>query len=223
MKILLTSPKARPDAPATLSKSCSDKLSQKQCLSLLSSLTSLFVLPTQVYIHTLVLPKSQFSSTACTRAFSENGRMAPLKSSNWPGGYSFRQFNIKTTNQEFQFSRRNKLRPEDKLVSSNLSTSWTPHHEETLVGGILQGRKQFDPRGASKVCKKGMWKLAVDIAAVLGMPALDMAIVVGSYRAVKESQRLRDRRKVKEDVRAVLTKGDPWVKNDGGEAFGMVD
>jgi len=212
---------SRPDAPETYSKSCSDKLSQKQCLSLLSSITSLLIVPTQIYIHTLVVPSSQHSATACERAFSEGGRMAPLKSKTWPGDYSFRPFHIKTTDQEFKFSRRSKLGPEDKLVPSNISASWTPHHEETLIGGILQGRKQFDPRGASKVCKKSMWKLAVDTVKLLKIPALESAILVGSYGALKASESLRDRRRVKEDVRAVLTKGSPWVKNDGGEAFGV--
>lgn len=214
---------SRPDAPATYSKSCSDKLSQKQALSLLSSVTSLLIVPTQVYIHTLIIPTSQFSAIACDRAFSENGRMTSLTSKTWPGGYSFQTFHIQTTNQEFQFSRRRNLAAGEKLVSSNISASWTPHHEETLVGGTLQGRKQFDPRGASKVCKKGMWKLALDIAAALGIPSLEMAVRVGSYGALKESEWLKDRRIVKEDVRSAMMKGSPWVKNHGGEAFTTPD
>lgn len=111
----------------------------------------------------------------------------------------------------------------DKLVSSNLSTSWTPYHEETLIGGILQGRKQFDPRGASKVCKKSIGKLVVDISAVLELPALEMAVIGENYGEVKGSELLRDRRRVKEDVRGVLMGGNAWVKNESGEAFGVGD
>lgn len=106
-------------------------------------------------------------------------------------------------------------------MSSNLSASWSPHHEETLIGGTLQGRKQFDPRGASKVCKKGMWKLAIDVATALGVPSLELAVTVGSYGALKESERLKERRRVKDNVRSVLMRGRPWVKNEGGEAFAI--
>lgn len=105
-------------------------------------------------------------------------------------------------------------------MSSNLSVSWTPHHEETLIGGLLQGRKMFDPRGASKVCKKGMWKLAAEIAGAVGMKVV---VMDGSYRAMKEGEVLRDRRKLKQEVRGVLMKGEEWVKNDGGEEFEIGD
>jgi tRNA-specific adenosine deaminase 1 len=64
---------SRGDAPPTASKSCSDKLALKQCTSLLSSLTSLFVSPAGVYLSTLVLPESQFSAVACRRCFSAAG------------------------------------------------------------------------------------------------------------------------------------------------------
>ena len=66
---------ARGDAPPTLSKSCSDKIALKQSTSLLSSLAALLVDPKGAYIDTLVLPLSQYSSTACERAFAASGRM----------------------------------------------------------------------------------------------------------------------------------------------------
>src|SRR6187402_1945264 len=67
---------SRPDAPPTLSKSCSDKISLKQSTSLLSSISSLLISPDNIYIHSLILPSSQYSAVACTRAFSDSGRLA---------------------------------------------------------------------------------------------------------------------------------------------------
>ncbi|TGJ78436.1 hypothetical protein E0Z10_g10331 [Xylaria hypoxylon] len=115
---------SRGDAPPTLSKSCSDKLSLHQCTSLLSSVTALLVSPEHAYISTLILPASQYSASGCRRAFSDGqgqdeddkkansqqARMAPLavKPRGWnrEGGYTFQPFSVKTTDLEFAFSRR---------------------------------------------------------------------------------------------------------------------
>lgn len=113
---------SRGDAPPTRSKSCSDKLSLRQCISLLSSLTSLVVSPDHAYISTLILPKSQYNASGCRRAFSDGqsqgdddkeagsqqARMAPLRnlSRGWGGGYRFQPFRVKTTDFEFAFSRQ---------------------------------------------------------------------------------------------------------------------
>ncbi|KAI2632792.1 adenosine deaminase/editase [Xylaria nigripes] len=107
---------ARPDAPPTLSKSCSDKISLHQVTSLLSSLTALIVSPENAYIATLVLPASQYSAVACKRAFSGESesegddrtisRMAPLAGSKRQAGYTFQPFKVQTTDLEFKFSRR---------------------------------------------------------------------------------------------------------------------
>ncbi|KAI3328468.1 adenosine deaminase/editase [Ustulina deusta] len=118
---------SRGDAPPTLSKSCSDKLSLHQCTSLLSSPTSLLVSPDHAYISTLILPTSQYSASGCKRAFSDGqgqdeedkeansqpARMASLapQNNNWSrtGGYTFQPFTVKTTDLEFAFSRRSAL------------------------------------------------------------------------------------------------------------------
>ncbi|KAI1436920.1 adenosine deaminase/editase [Xylaria sp. CBS 124048] len=114
---------ARPDAPPTLSKSCSDKLALHQVKSLLLSVTSLLVSPEYAYIHTLVIPGAQYSEVGCRRAFSAEfgdegkegegmadgkgeGRMVELAGRKWEGGYGFRPFAVKTTGLEFRFSRR---------------------------------------------------------------------------------------------------------------------
>ncbi|KAL7620979.1 hypothetical protein AAE478_008290 [Parahypoxylon ruwenzoriense] len=61
---------SRADAPATLSKSCSDKLALRQCVSLLGAPAALLVDPAHVYLRSLVLPGSRYSAVACRRAFS---------------------------------------------------------------------------------------------------------------------------------------------------------
>ncbi|KAK0109856.1 hypothetical protein ONS95_002526 [Cadophora gregata] len=212
---------SRPDAPPSFSKSCSDKIALKQSTSLLSSVTSLLISPKNVYIRSLVLPSTQYSSIACTRAFSESGRLYSLKDKQWYGGYSFRPFEILTADVEFVSSRRQPLNVGEKIVPSNTATSWTPNHAETLIGGSLQGRKQFSLKGASRVCKRRSWKLALEIAKIASVqvPNIEEALNVGSYASLKQSVLLNDRRVVKADVRARALKG--WIQNEGGESFGI--
>lgn len=210
---------SRPDAPPTLSKSCSDKIALKQSTSLLSSITSLLISPSNAYIHSLILPSSQHSSVACKRAFSDSGRLSDLKGRKWAGGYAFHVFNILTTEHEFSHSRRQSLKDGEKIAPSNTATSWTPNHNETLIGGTLQGRKQFSLKGASRVCKRRNWKLALKIASLVTLraPSIERCLSVESYRTVKEGGMLAGRRAVKLDVRTGALKG--WVKNQGGEDF----
>ncbi|PSN67900.1 hypothetical protein BS50DRAFT_351607 [Corynespora cassiicola Philippines] len=208
---------SRPDAPPTLSKSCSDKLALTQATSLLSSMTSLLVSPHNAYIHSLVLPTSQFIPSACERAFSRSGRMSPITPQierNWEGGYRWHEFKVHGTSKEFAWSRRN-VSAAQKAMASNLSAVWTPHWEESLIGGVLQGRKQFDPRGASRVCRRSLWKIGADIAAVAAIPALTEAIRRGAYGEVKAGAMLGARRKVKDEVKARSLKG--WIKNSGDD------
>ena len=214
---------SRPDAPPTLSKSCSDKLALKQCTSLLSSITSMLIVPSGFYLSSLVLPESQYSKTACTRAFSSKGRMEEAQSRKWDGDYHFREFAILTTRKEFRYSRRQALVCGEKLMSSNISTSWMAQPLtrmgtlETLIGGVLQGRKQYDVRGASRVCKRRMWKLAVAIAGLAAIPTIEEGLQMATYGEVKKSHYLKNRRNVKEEVITGALKG--WLRNGGGEQF----
>ena len=66
---------ARPDAPLTLSKSCSDKLALKQCTGLLSGMASLLLWPGDVYLQSVVLPEAEYVEQAVRRAFGADGRM----------------------------------------------------------------------------------------------------------------------------------------------------
>ena len=209
---------SRPDAPPTLSKSCSDKLSLKQCTGLLSSTTSLLISPANIYIKNLILPSNQLSPTGTKRAFSPEGRMARIvgKDKSWKGGYSFNPFRILGTEREFTYSRRQTLCSGEKLVPSNNSAVWTPRFSETLIGGTIQGKKLFSVKGASRVCKRRNWKLALEIARALSLPSLETALAVGKYGELKGSDMLTERRTVKGDVRGVL---GGWVRNEGGEEF----
>ncbi len=114
-------------------------------------------------------------------------------------------------------------------MPSNIAASWIadltigPNEKkgssENLIGGVLQGRKQYDPRGASRVCKRRMWKLALEVAGLAAVPAVETCLRVGKYGVVKQSGLLSERRRVKSEVRDGALKG--WVRNEGGEGFGF--
>jgi tRNA-specific adenosine deaminase 1 len=219
---------SRPDAPTTLSKSCSDKLSLKQCTSLLSSVTSLLISPENAYLQTLVLPQFQYSARGCGRAFGDGdgdgdsgggnppGRMRNVSGQTWEGtGYRFHPFAVLSTSREFSFSRRSHHPPSapphppyptPNLVPSNLSTAWTAAPtsaptgiEESLIGGVLQGRKAFpsspspsppslpaprplDLRGVSLLSRKKTCHLAATIAAAQFMTSGSQSVGVGTQR-----------------------------------------
>ncbi|KAL2127953.1 hypothetical protein VTI74DRAFT_9930 [Chaetomium olivicolor] len=235
---------ARGDAPPTSSKSCSDKLALKQCTSLLCSLTSLFVAPERVYLTSLILPESQFSEAACRRCFSAGtpaggsteddgewqarteGRMAPVRGKVWEGtGYAFNPFRVETTEREFEFSRRGIQasigKSNIKMIASNLAVAWTKDGEveEGLIGGVLQGRKAFDLKGASLTSRMKMWAAAVEIGAALGAEGISEELAKGSYDGVKDGVFSVGRRRVKEEVRQGALKG--WLRNTGDGGFSL--
>ncbi|KAF7870447.1 hypothetical protein EAF04_004191 [Stromatinia cepivora] len=225
---------SRPDAPPTLSKSCSDKLASIQYTSLLSSLTSLFISPQTMYLHSLILPATQYSAVGFTRCFQT--RLSTLQNKaegKRESGYGFHEMGIKTTAREFTYSRRCETNNAKvgEYVSSNISTSWIRGDGktggETLVNGALQGRKQFDVRGASRVCRRRAWKLGIEVLGVIA--AMEIAgkgvvermrscLAVDAYKELKGSEILRERRRVKEEVRQCL---GGWVRNEGDDGFGV--
>ncbi|KAK5122234.1 hypothetical protein LTR85_004144 [Meristemomyces frigidus] len=220
---------ARPDAPPTLSKSCSDKLAMKQCTSILSSVTSLLVRPDNAYLRTLVLPGTRCVHTAVERAFGREGRMNGVAWEELQGqwreaGYAFTPFEVMTTAREFEYSKNttgdgscSHLTEAPAPVPSNLSGLYTPKRLEVLVNGVLQGRKQNDPRGASCVSRRRMWEAACAVAEGFSMPA--GLSTFGSYEELKNSKMLAHREKVKLDVRRSALKG--WKKNVGDEEWSL--
>lgn len=210
---------SRPDAPPTLSKSCSDKIASREVISLLSSITSLLIYPSNAYISSLILPETQCSSVGCTRAFSSSGRMKEHAGATWEGGYSFRPFEIRQTDREFISSRRQGIDTGGKLVPSNISASWTPYGFEALIGGVLQGRKQGDIRGASRVCKRSMWQQALKIAELINASYQEKCLRKTIYTDVKADDLLTQRRAVKDIIRESSLRG--WVRNIGDEHFAI--
>ena len=149
----------------------------------------------------------------------------------WSGGYGFKEFVVRTTEKVFVHSRRSVLGTE-KAISCNLSAVYTPHFQESLIGGVLQGRKQFDPRGASALSRRSMWKAVVQIMGLVSASSVmrfgeanlgeaagkSLEVGKGTYKNIKESQVLEDRRAVKGDVQQIL-KG--WVRNSGDDDFSL--
>jgi tRNA-specific adenosine deaminase 1 len=114
------------------------------------------------------------------------------------------------------WSRRSVLHTQ-KSVPSNLSAVYTPTWQETLIGGVLQGRKQFDPRGASAICRRSMWSAAVQVAGLAGVPVLAQVLGKRTYADVKGDEIFEARKRVKEDVKRGGLRG--WVRNEGDEGF----
>ncbi|KAL8866013.1 MAG: hypothetical protein Q9174_006554 [Haloplaca sp. 1 TL-2023] len=168
------------------------------------------------YLHSLVLPETQYVAQACDRSFGPTGRMKAVNDHEWSGGYAFRPFNIRTTKHEFVYSRRSKPATSKELRTSNIAAAVNPRLQEALILGRLQGRKKLDPKGASAISSKRMWGLTVQVLAALGTPRLLQTISQASnVRALRESTLFEDRQGVKDDVRAVALKG--WVRNDGDD------
>lgn len=193
---------ARPDAPIASSKSCTDKIAMYQGVSLLRSLTSMILLPERCYLTGIVLPESQFVTAACDRAFGVDGRFKQIISTvtnGWNGGYLFRPFKVLTTKHEFKFSRR-AWPSHVQMSASTISAIWTRSWQETLINGVLQGRKAGDSRGASKLCKKSMWTAATSIAQLSENATLEAEPSYDTYAKIKASQRLQDRREVKAQI-----------------------
>lgn len=206
---------ARSDSPLTLSKSCSDKLALQQFTSLLRSLTSILISPLGVYIDTLILPVSQYTQKALDRAFSIRGRISPADNMVWSGGYSFNPFKVCKTDVEFEFSRRNTATSVESFKGSNICAVYNPDLQQTLINGVLQGRRQFDGKGGSALCSARLYDLVDQISAFLGIPELKCVSDSVRYGQLKECDLLQSRREVKEDVRRLVLKG--WIRNVGDD------
>ena len=87
------------------------------------------------------------------------------------------------------------------------------------MNGVLQGRKQFSPQGASSLCKQSMWKAVAEVVALLGISTLQKTLSHGTYLMLMKDELLEDRRRVKEEVRSKALKC--WIRN-GEEDFALL-
>lgn len=212
---------ARNDAPVTVSKSCSDKMSLKQFTSLLSSATEVVISPENAYIDTVVLPESQFSDVACQRAFSATGRLSALENKTWDTSHKFQPFTIATTTREFQYSKRSVSSRAAKISASNLAAVWTRAGlEESTINGIIQGRKPGTSKSASETSRIRMWAAAERAMRTLVLEdELHKELFSRDYESFKSNPVLDVRRRVKADVWRLSLTG--WLRNEGDTSFSL--
>ena len=191
----------------------------KQCTSVLSSLTALLISPENAYLASLVLPSHELHARACDRAFGPHGRMTVIRDKVWGGGHGFRQFKVLPTDVEFELSRYIGEASGKNLKGSNQSAIWTPRVRQTLVNGVLQGRKQDDPRGASLICRRKLWEIMRKLNCCLDGYDLLKVVQKEQYLDLKESEVLRDRRMLKHVVYREALVG--WTRNEADNAFGL--
>ena len=141
--------------------------------------------------------------------------MKPVVDAIWPLGYRFTAFKTRTTDREFSFSRRTIALTGISPKGSNISSAYHPGLQETLINGVLQGRKQTDLKGGSALCNVEMWKLVSEIVSELNLPALNEMQSFKTYQGFKDGGLLEDRREVKRIVRREALKG--WIRNEGDD------
>ena len=130
--------------------------------------------------------------------------MKPIARSTWDEGYAYHPFSVKSTEIDFPYSRR-KANDSSRNASKscNISAIWTPGLQETLINGVLQGRKQTDPKGASALSKTKMWELFQDINRIIGSNVpTDLP-----HNMLKQLDALAIRRQVKSETKNAALKG----------------
>ena len=143
--------------------------------------------------------------------------MSPVVRSIWPGDYEFHPFRVMTTGIDFRYSRGAAGTNLDSCKGSNISAAWTPRHQETLINGVLQGRKQTDPMGASALSRIQIWNLLLKTISLLDAHAPRNVPEMSSYRNLKRPQDLEHRRRVKEDVKSEALKD--WNNGSSNSLF----
>jgi tRNA-specific adenosine deaminase 1 len=171
--------------------------------------------PEKAYIDTLVLPEDRYLTVGCSRSFGAEGRLKPISQSDWGGNYAFRPFKVQTTDLKFDFSKTSVDQRGGKLSASNLAAAWTASGvEETILGGVVQGRKAFDIKGGSHMSRRSMWSKGKQLEELLGD---QHCLSVQVYRDIKELPALAARASVKAEVRGKALAG--WIRNEGDEDF----
>ena len=127
--------------------------------------------------------------------------MSPVAGVTWPAAYAFRPFRVETTDIDFHYSRRAAGTNLDARNGSNTSAVWTTRHQETLINGVLQGRKQTDLKGASALSRMQIWNLLLETSRLIHSPVLENVLKMSLYSEMKVSKYLEHRRCVKEEVK----------------------
>lgn len=208
---------ARADAEASLSKSCSDKLTLKQMTTLLSFPADMFFAPsTSAFIRNLIVPWSQYDETSYTRAFGQNGRLK-----NIPAHATF--FNMEVLPQNFAlFEYANARGTSSAPKASNISTVWvkgpgqgSADTLEILLNGVKQGYKQFDAdvRKQSCLCRRQMLLLAQSIACKLKTSTLATEL---TYQRAKSSPIRGSARERRQEAKGCL---GIWPVNMGDDEW----
>jgi len=184
------------------------------------------------YLRTLVLPEGQVIAEAVERAFGTDGkgRMRDVTRDDvqrrWRemgAGFAFRPFDVTTTRRVFEYGKQLAagVEAQRNTVPSNLSVLYTlgcgerSGRQEILTNGVLQGRKQLDPKGASCASRRRMWEGVVDVLRAAGVGTLAERVQKGTYAQMKGSEQLAPRKRVKRDVLETSLKG--WKANLGDD------
>lgn len=229
---------SRGDAEATMSKSCTDKLTLKQVTSVLCFPASLIIAPTEnAYLSGLIVPSTRYSETGFRRAFGSSGRLASLQTSQLPPPTQFRPFKTAVLPLDFEpfpFAKADTAQRSTKtgnvsaifiksLHGSNKDTN------ETILGGVKQGHRPFvsDPKKPSVTCRLKLWEFVRSIITNIqeehNIPAetrleLLRMRAVTSYGELKACALNVHRRVAKEIVTKSL---GGWPKNVGDEAWSL--
>jgi tRNA-specific adenosine deaminase 1 len=229
---------SRGDAEATMSKSCTDKLTLKQVTSVLCFPASLIIAPTEnAYLSGLIVPSTKYSETGFRRAFGSSGRVASLQTSQLPPSAQFRPFKITILPIDFEpfpfakadtTQRRTKAGNVSAVFIKSLQGSNKDIHE-TILGGVRQGHRPFvnDLKKPSVACRLKLWELVRTIIACIqeehSIPAetrleLLRTRAVTNYGELKACALNAHRRAAKEIVTKSL---GWWPKNVGDEAWSL--
>jgi len=214
---------ARRDAPVSMSKSCSDKLALKQCMSLLSSITSLFVAPTSAtYLHAMVLPHDQIIASGWTRAFSADlGRMSGLEMTS-DSEYTYHSLGVMPTHEQFYYSKAAVVQRAAGAGTASFGGACIWHClglEESTEGGVIRGIRGYVPKAASGVSRQAFWGLALEMVGLVGDSSVGLTrqLKVDTYHELKNGSLSHARNLAKTAVRSSSLAG--WVRNTGDDMF----
>lgn len=210
---------SRPDAPPTHSKSCSDKLALRQCTSLLSGMTALYISPENAFLRNLVMHIDEIIPDAITRAFGSEGRLKGLAKLEAASTITFHPFSVLPTERAFDFRRtpdeplETLPKPSDRACVHFMSTT------EVIINGVLSGFKRSDPRAASAVSRRRLWEQALRVSDALASPTLTTALCQSTYEEVKNSHLLKFRTDCKHAVTS--TNLSPWASTTVDKDWGL--